>query len=150
MLDPGWDQKPLSRGTVEYVSPDGLAGASIDVVSTGPDAETVTLWAGPPGWATRAEATFTARTPKHLIAAAALADPTPVLRYKDALNPRLAQLAQLTPVEPPRPPGPAPLDVQRAAAARRPAAAPARSVRRWTTATPPPAPAVPSRPGLRR
>lgn len=152
LLDAGWDQQPLSRGTVEIVSPDGLAGASIDVVSTGPDAETVTLWAGPPGWGTRAEATFTARTPKHLIAAtaAALADPTPVLRYKDSLDPDLAQLARLTPVTPPRPPSPTPLDIQRAAAARRPAPVPARSVRRWTTATPPPAPAVASRGGLHR
>ncbi|MFB8128649.1 DUF317 domain-containing protein [Streptomyces mirabilis] len=152
LLDAGWEQEPLSRGRVEIVSPDGLAGASIDVVSAGPDAETVTLWAGPPGWGTRAEATFTARTPKHLIAAtaAAFADPTPVLRYKDSLDPRLAQLARLTPVMPPRPPAPTPLDVQRAAAARRPAAVPARSVRRWTTATPPTAPAIGSRPGLRR
>jgi len=150
LLDAGWNQQPLSRGTVEIVSPDGLAGASIDVVSTGPDAETVTLWAGPPGWGTRAKATFTARTPKHLIAAtaAALADPTPVLRHKDSV--RLARLARLTPVEPPRPPAPSPLDIQRAAAARRPAAVPARSVRRWTTATPPTAPAVGSRGGFRR
>ncbi|MFJ9712113.1 DUF317 domain-containing protein [Streptomyces sp. NPDC101234] len=151
-LDAGWEQKPLSRGRLEIVSPDGLAGASIDVVTTGPDAETVTLWAGPPGWGTRAEATFTARTPKHLIAAtaAALADLTPVLRYKQSLDPRLAQLARLTQVTPPRPPAPTPLDVQRTAAARRPAAVPARSVRRWTTATPRPAPAHGPRPGLRR
>ncbi|WP_217570591.1 DUF317 domain-containing protein [Streptomyces sp. GbtcB7] len=152
LLDAGWDREPLSRGMVEIVSPDGLAGASIDVVSTGPDAEAVTLWAGPPGWGTRAEATFTARTPKHLIAAtaAALADPTPVLRYEASLHPRLASLVRLAPVEPPRPATPTPLDVQRAAAARRPAATPARNVRRWTTSTPPPAPAVGSRPGLRR
>ncbi|MEU6231229.1 DUF317 domain-containing protein [Streptomyces sp. NPDC047042] len=152
LLDAGWKQHPIRGGYIEIVSPDGLAGASIDVLSSRGNLETVTLWAGPPGWATRAEATFTARTPKHLIAAtaAALVDPTPVLRYRQALDPRLAQLARLTPVEPPRPPGPTPLDVQRAAAARRPASVPARSVRRWTTATPPPAPAVPSRPGLRR
>lgn len=152
LLDAGWEKGPLARGRVEVVSPDGLAGASIDVVTSSADAETVTLWAGPPGWATRAEATFTARTPKHLIAAAAaaLADPTPVLRYRDSLDPRLAQLARLTPVTPPRPPAPTPLDIQRAAAARRPAAVPARSVRRWTSATPPPAPALDPRPGLRR
>ncbi|NGO48161.1 DUF317 domain-containing protein [Streptomyces sp. YC419] len=152
LLDAGWDRKPLLRGTVEVVSPDGLAGASIDIVSSGPDAETVTLWAGPPGWGTRAKAIFTARTPKHLIAAtaAALADPTPVLRYEAGLHPQLAKLARLAPVEPPRPATPTPLDVQRAAAARRPAAVPACSLRRWTTSTSPPTPAVGSRPGLRR
>ncbi|MFF3372058.1 DUF317 domain-containing protein [Streptomyces sp. NPDC002680] len=152
LLDAGWNRKPVSRGTVEIVSPDGLAGASIDVVSTGPDAEVVTLWAGPPGWGTRAEATFTARTPKHLIAAtaAALADPTPLLRYKDSLKPQLAKLAQLTPVAPSRHPVPTPLDIQRAAAARRPAGISARSVCRWTTASPPPAPAIGPHPGLRR
>ncbi|MCC9706021.1 DUF317 domain-containing protein [Streptomyces sp. MNU76] len=115
LLDAGWERKPLSRGLVEIVSPDGRAGASIDVVSAGSDAETVTLWAGPPGWGTRAEATFTARTPKHLIAAtaAALADPTPVLRYKGVLDEDLARLARLTPSCRPGPP-------------RRPAGSPAR------------------------
>ncbi|MCQ9179177.1 DUF317 domain-containing protein [Streptomyces sp. IBSBF 2953] len=152
LLDAGWEQKPLIRGVLEIVSPDGLAGASIDVVSTGATAESVTLWAGPPGWGTRAEATFTARTPKHLIAAtaAAFADPTPVLRYEAGLHPRLAQLARLTPVEPPRPPAPTPLEVQRAATARRPTTVAPRTVRRWTTSTPPPSPAIASRPGPRR
>ncbi|MEV5843680.1 DUF317 domain-containing protein [Streptomyces sp. NPDC051985] len=152
LLDAGWKRHPVRGGHVEIVSPDGLAGASVDVLSTRGNLETVTLWAGPPGWGTRAEATFTARTPKHLIAAtaAALADPTPVLRYKQSLDPRLAQLARLTPVTPPRPPAPTPLDVQQAAAAHHPAAVPARSVRRWTTATPPPAPVPGPRPGLRR
>ncbi|MFF5360324.1 hypothetical protein ACFY4I_13155 [Streptomyces scabiei] len=152
LLDAGWERKPQARGKVEVVSPDGLAGASIDVVSVDPDAETVTLWAGPPGWGTRAEASFTARTPKHLIAAtaAAPADPGPVLRYKDSLDPRPAELARLTPVSPSRPATPTPLGIRRTAAARRPVAPTAHSVRRWTTSTLPPAPAVGSCPGPRR
>ncbi|MYU06113.1 DUF317 domain-containing protein [Streptomyces sp. SID8366] len=152
LLDAGWESHPVKAGVLEIVAPDGLAGASIDVVEVDPAAETVTLWAGPPGWGTRAEAIFTARTPKHLIAAtaAALADPTPVLREKHSLHPKLAELAQLTPLPRPRPAGPTPRDLRRAAAARRPTTAPVRSVPRWTTSTPtPPAHAGP-RPGLRR
>ncbi|MEV6807739.1 DUF317 domain-containing protein [Streptomyces sp. NPDC051132] len=149
LLDAGWKHNPPRHGFVDIVSPNGLAGASIDVATPDPDAETVTLWAGPPGWATRAEAVFTARTPSHLIAAtaAALADPTPVIRSRTTLHPRLAELAQLTPVEPPKPAAPTPLDVRRAAAARRPTVLPAPSARRWATSTPPP-PAA--RPGPRR
>ncbi|MFF8447724.1 DUF317 domain-containing protein [Streptomyces leeuwenhoekii] len=152
LLDAGWTRNPPRNGVVEIVSPDGLAGASINVVYDAPDAETVTLWAGPPGWATRAEAVFTARTPSHLIAAtaAALADPTPVIRSTTSLHPRLAELAQLTPVQPPRPAVPTPLDLQRAAAARRPTSPPARSTHRWTTSTPPPPPHTAARPGLHR
>ncbi len=77
LLDAGWERRPLTRGTVEIVAPDGLAGANIDVIGTGPDRETVELWAGPQGWGTRAEAIFTARTPKHLIAATAAPSSTP-------------------------------------------------------------------------
>lgn len=152
LLDAGWTRNSPRRGVVEIVSPDGLAGASIDIVDADPDAETVTLWAGPPSWATRAEAVFTARSPSHLIAAtaAALADPTPVIRSTTSLHPRLAELAQLTPVQPPRPTVPTPLDLRRAAAARRPTALKARSTHRWTTSTPPPPPHTAARPGLHR
>ncbi|MFC8708903.1 MULTISPECIES: DUF317 domain-containing protein [unclassified Streptomyces] len=150
LLDAGWQRQPVRRGQVEIISPDGLAGASVDIVSTGPDAESIALWAGPPGWGTRATAIFTARTPTYLVAAtaAALADPTPVLREKAFLQPELARLARLTPVEAPRPAVPTPLDLRRAAA-RRPAVQQARTVHRWTTSTPPPAAPGP-RPGLRR
>ncbi|GHH29653.1 DUF317 domain-containing protein [Streptomyces rubradiris] len=152
LLDAGWKRNPPCHGVVDIVAPDGLAGASIDVAAPDPDAETVTLWAGPPGWATRAEAVFTARTPSHLIAAtaAALADPNPVIRSRTTLHPRLAELAQLTSVEPPKPAVPTPLDVHRAAAARRPTVLPAPSARRWTTSTPPPPARPAARPGLRR
>ncbi|MGW4345292.1 DUF317 domain-containing protein [Streptomyces sp. NPDC004690] len=152
LFDAGWERRRLRRGLVEVVSPDGLAGASIDVITTVADAEAIRLWAGPPGWGTRAEAVFTARTPSHLVAAtaAALADPTPVLRERASLHPRLAELAQLTPVEALRPAVPTPLDLRRAAAARRPAALPARTVPRWTSSTPPPPAPTGPRPGLRR
>jgi hypothetical protein len=152
LLDAGWERTPPVRGMVEIISPDGLAGASIDVISSGPDVELVTLWAGPRGWGTRAEAVFTARTPKHLIAAtaAAFADPTPVARYKDDLDPRLAKLARLTPIQPPRPTPPTPLDLQRARAARRTPALGTRSVPCWSTTTLPPAPASTPFPARRR
>ncbi|MCB5905882.1 DUF317 domain-containing protein [Streptomyces pinistramenti] len=145
LRDAGWERKPLQRGVLEIVSPDGLAGASIDIVSSGPHAEPVTLWAGPPGWGTRAEVIFSARTPKHLIAAtaAAFAAPTPVARYRNDLNPQLAKLAHLTPVQPPRPATPTPLDLQRSTAARHTPALGTRSASRGSTTTLPPAPAGP-------
>ncbi|MEV5979612.1 DUF317 domain-containing protein [Streptomyces sp. NPDC052114] len=147
LLEAGWERRPLARGKIEILAPDGLAGTTIDVVGSDPDRESVELWAGPKGWGTRAEAIFTARTPKRLIAAtaAAFVDPTPVARYENHLDPRLAQLAQLTPVEPPKPPAPTPLDVRQAAAdSRRPPALGTRSVPRWSTATLPPAAAGPA------
>ncbi|MFD7013948.1 DUF317 domain-containing protein [Streptomyces sp. NPDC059928] len=150
LLDAGWEQKPVARGVIEIVSPDQLAGASIDVVSTDPDDEVVTLWAGLGRYPLRAEANFTARTPKRLIAAmaASFVDPTPVARYRSTLKPRLAQLAQLTPV---KPPSPTPLDVHRTTAARRRTPAPSTSsVQRWTTSTLPPAIPIGARPGPRR
>ncbi|MGW5868296.1 DUF317 domain-containing protein [Streptomyces sp. NPDC055239] len=140
LLDAGWERRPLNRGIIEVVAPDGLAGASIDVVGTDREAEAVRLWAGPEGWGTRAEATFTARTPKYLIAAtaAAFGDPTPVARYRAGLNPQLARLAQLIPVQPPERSAPTPLDVRRATAARRrPPALSTSSVPRWSTTSRP-------------
>ncbi|MFD8847644.1 DUF317 domain-containing protein [Streptomyces sp. NPDC059604] len=138
LLDAGWERGPASRGTVEIISPDRLAGASIDIVTTVPHADVYTLWAGPPGWGTRAEAVFTTRTPKHLIAAMATAfvDPRPVVREKTLLHPRLAELAQLAPVSPPRPTAPTPADVRRRAASR-PTALPAPSIPRWSTTSRP-------------
>ncbi|MFB7013560.1 DUF317 domain-containing protein [Streptomyces sp. NPDC056287] len=151
LLDAGWERKPPSRGIVQIVSPDQLAGVSINVVSTHPHDDVYLLWAGPPGWGTRAEATFTARTPQHLIAAMATAfvDPSPVVRNKARLHPRLAQLAQLTPVAPPRPMTATPRDVQRRTA-RRPAAIGTSSIPRWSTSTLPPAGAGGSLPTRRR
>ncbi|WP_079171300.1 DUF317 domain-containing protein [Streptomyces sp. CC53] len=143
LIDAGWSRKPSLPGEIEFLAPDGNAGVFIDVRTQAPDAETIELWAGPPGWGTRAEARFTANTPAHLIAAtaAAFTDPTPALRYREHLSPWLAALAQLTPVIPAKPPAPTPLDIQRAQ--RRPPAITTRSVPRWSTSTRPPAPAMP-------
>ncbi|WP_432105857.1 hypothetical protein [Streptomyces sp. bgisy091] len=109
------------RGTVEIVAPDGQAGVLIDNRLSGWDEETVTLWARPPGWGTRAEAVFTARTPSHLIAATAavMADSAPVIREHHQINRRLEHLVTLTPVgptsDPQVSPAPPPLDVRRTA-----------------------------------
>ncbi|MVO90263.1 DUF317 domain-containing protein [Streptomyces sp. p1417] len=141
LLDAGWEQQPPQHGTVETTGLDGLVGASIDIVSTGSDAEVVTLWAGPEHRSVRAQANFTARTPKHLIAAmaASFVGPDPIARYQAELRPHLAQLVQLTPIKPPKPAVPTPLDVQQTAARRRPPALGTRSVPRWSTTTLPPA-----------
>ncbi|MFF9785097.1 DUF317 domain-containing protein [Streptomyces nigrescens] len=138
LLAAGWACGAADRGMVEIIAPDKQAGALIDVRHRRPDDETTTLWAGPPGWGTRAEAHFTARTPSHLIAAtaAALADTSPLPRYRHGLHPRLAALAQLTPVRPPKPEAPTPLEVRRAAAGR-PADLTTSSVPRWSTTSSP-------------
>ena len=120
LTEAGWRREAAERGTVEIVAPDGQAGVLIDNRLSNWDDETVTLWAGPPGWGTRAEAVFTARTPSHLIAAtaAAMADPTPVVRERHQLPREMAHLATLTPVAPAVPQtsrAPTPLDVRRTA-----------------------------------
>lgn len=120
LTDAGWTRGAAERGTVEIVAPDGQAGVVIDKRLSGWNDETVTLWAGPPGWGTRAEAVFTARTPSHLIAAtaAAMADPAPVVRERHQIDRRVEHLVTLTPVEPPAPRvsrAPTPLNVRRSA-----------------------------------
>jgi hypothetical protein len=120
LTEAGWRRAAAERGTVEIVAPDGQAGVLIDNRLSTWDDETVTLWAGPPGWGTRAEAVFTARTPSHLIAAtaAAMADPTPVVRERHQLDRRIVHLVTLTPVSPTVPQAsraPTPLDVRRTA-----------------------------------
>ncbi|MFJ6574134.1 DUF317 domain-containing protein [Streptomyces sp. NPDC091292] len=121
LTDAGWTRDGgAERGTVEIIAPDGQAGVLIDNRLSGWDDETVTLWAGPPGWGTHAEAVFTARTPSHLIAAtaAAMTDSAPVIRERHQINRRMRHLVTLTPVSPPAPRvsrAPAPLDVRRTA-----------------------------------
>ncbi|MFE3881867.1 DUF317 domain-containing protein [Streptomyces lydicus] len=137
LTDAGWKRGvPTTPGTVEIVAPDGQAGAVIDRRSYGPDDESVTLWAGPPGWGTRAEAVFTTRTPSHLVAATAavMADSAPVIRERHQIDRRMEHLVTLTPVAPAAPAAepsvsraPTPLDVRRTAvtqAVRRAARAP--------------------------
>ncbi|MET7571243.1 DUF317 domain-containing protein [Streptomyces sp. NPDC005492] len=123
LTEAGWRREAAERGTVEIVAPDGQAGVLIDNRLSAWDDETVTLWAGPPGWGTRAEAVFTARTPSHLIAAtaAAMTDPAPVIRERHQLAREVQHLVTLTPVGPTVPQisrAPTPLDVRRTAVAQ--------------------------------
>ncbi|MFJ2592270.1 DUF317 domain-containing protein [Streptomyces erythrochromogenes] len=148
LIASGWKHEAAERGTVELTAPDGNAGAYIN--RTRRDLEDGTqLWAGPAGWDTRAEITFTPRTPSHLIAAtaAAFTDPTPAARWRETLHPKLAARAQLTPVIPPRPPVPTPRDLRPRLGVRPPV--PIGSIPRWSTATTPSA-ALPARPAARR
>ncbi|WP_435191007.1 DUF317 domain-containing protein [Streptomyces sp. bgisy126] len=128
LTDAGWKRGvPAERGTVEIVAPDGQAGVVIDNRLSGWDDETVTLWAGPRGWGTRAEAVFTARTPSHLIAATAavMAQSAPVVRERHQIDRRVESLVTLVPVaqavavapaaEPSVSRAPTPLDVRRTA-----------------------------------
>ncbi|WP_370105676.1 DUF317 domain-containing protein [Streptacidiphilus sp. BW17] len=120
LTDAGWRREAAERGTVELISPGKHAGVLIDNRPSHQNQEAVTLWAGPPGWGTRAEAVFSARTPTHLIAAtaAAMVDPTPAVRERHQLSHELANLATLTPVNPSPvqvPRAPTPLDVRRTA-----------------------------------
>jgi hypothetical protein len=103
LTDAGWTRDGGAElGTIEIVAPDGQAGILIDNRLSGRNDDTVTLWAGPPGWGTRAEAVFTARTPSHLIAATAavMAESAPVVRERYQINRRVEHLVTLTPLAP--------------------------------------------------
>jgi hypothetical protein len=119
LTEAGWTLGAAERGTVEIIAPDRQAGAFIDNGRSSSDDEAVTLWAGPPGWGTRAEAVFSSRTPSHLIAAtaAAMVDPAPVIRARHAIHRDMERLATLTPIglAAPIPRAPTPLDVRRTA-----------------------------------
>ncbi|WP_329376966.1 DUF317 domain-containing protein [Streptomyces sp. NBC_01351] len=144
----GWQRTGAEVGTVELTAPDSNAGVYINRSRRDlPDG--TELWAGPPGWGTRAEITFSPRTPSHLIAATAEAftETTPVARWQQGLHRQLAALAQLTPVVPPRPPVPTPRDLRPRIGVRPPVAV--GSVPRWSTATTPSA-ALPARGAVRR
>ncbi|WTD06193.1 DUF317 domain-containing protein [Streptomyces albidoflavus] len=125
LTDAGWAlDGGAELGTVEIIAPDDQAGILIDRRGYGSDRTTVELWAGPPGWGTRAEATFTARTPSHLIAATAavMAKSTPVVRERHQIDQRMRHLVTMTPVASATPTpeaqisrAPTPLDVRRTA-----------------------------------
>lgn len=121
LTDAGWTRDGGAElGTVEIIAPDGQAGVFIDNRRSRLDDEAVTLWAGPPGWGTRAEAVFSVRTPSHLIAAtaAAMADPAPVARERHQIHREVEHLVSLTsvgPTAPEVPRAPTPLDVRRTA-----------------------------------
>ncbi|MDT3395316.1 DUF317 domain-containing protein [Streptomyces sp. B1866] len=123
LFDAGWKRYGGAEfGTVELLSPDREAGLFIDNRIKDTSEESWELWAGPPGWATRAEGRFTRATPDHLIAATAvaMADPAPVIRCRHHIARELLGLVHLTPLpEQPAPtparPVPTPLDVRRTA-----------------------------------
>lgn len=175
LTDAGWACGAAERGTVEIIAPDRQAGAFIDNRRSSGDDETVMLWAGPPGWGTRAEAVFTARTPSRLIAAtaAAMTEPAPVIRERHTIRRDMERLVTLTPVVPAASAvrgAPTPLDVRRTAvtqalhrAAQTPADLRVRAARSRTTlpapnqpdnpgqpSAPPSAPLTSNRPGHRR
>ncbi|AZK97066.1 hypothetical protein B7R87_26740 [Streptomyces tsukubensis] len=135
----------------ETTSPDGLAGAWYRRGALDHNNELTSnktrwqMWGGT-GYASW-YAVFSTHTPSRLITATAtaLADPAPVLRWKDGLRPNDPDHVTITPV---RPPAPTPLDILRA---RRPAPAPRTvAVPRWSTSTPSAPLPRPSRPAARR
>jgi hypothetical protein len=122
LCEAGWKREDLRAETV-LTAPDQLSGLTYSRRPLTPKAELRqdetrwVLWGGRDGYISRWYASFTSRTPTHLIAAvtARLADPTPVLRYRRDVPARNRGAAHITPV---RPPTPTPLDVRRASAAR--------------------------------
>lgn len=152
LLKQGWEIDRPRWGVFAVQAPDGLAGMEFTTGDLDLEAELTTrdarwqLWAGKsidrPVW----YATASTDTPVALLTAVTqcVADPEPLPRWRQDTFSYAKGIAQLTPILPPGPPAPTPLDVQRAAASRRPAALPAASVPRWSTTS------RPARPGPRR
>ncbi|GAA2254703.1 DUF317 domain-containing protein [Streptomyces amakusaensis] len=150
LLDAGW-KLPQTWRHPELRSPDGLAGAWFDRSSLDPAGELTSnhtrwgMWGGSSYG--RWYAVFSTGTPTRLITAtaAAVADPTPVLRWPGELSRMTRARATITPV---RPPAPTPLEMARA---RRPVSALRTiTVPRWSTSTPSARLPGPSRPAARR
>ncbi|MFD4559777.1 DUF317 domain-containing protein [Streptomyces sp. NPDC058469] len=141
LLKKGWEIDRPRWGVFAVQAPDGLAGLEFTTGGLDPEAELTTrdarwqLWAGKsidrPVW----YATASTDTPVALLTAVtqSVADPAPLPRWRQETFSYIKGMAQLTPILPPGPPAPTPLDVQRAATSRRPAALPATSVPRWST-----------------
>ncbi|QKW04241.1 DUF317 domain-containing protein [Streptomyces sp. NA02536] len=141
LLQQRWEIDRPRWGVFAVQAPDGLAGLEFTTGDLDPEAELTTrdarwqLWAGKsidrPVW----YATASTDTPVALLTAVTrcVADPTPLPRWRQDTLSYIEGMAQLHPVIPPQPQAPTPLDVQRAAASRRPAALPAASVPRWST-----------------
>ncbi|WP_369174320.1 DUF317 domain-containing protein [Streptomyces sp. R28] len=152
LLKQGWEIDRPRWGVYAVQAPDGLAGMEFTTGDLDPEAELTTrdarwqLWAGTsidrPVW----YATASTDTPVALLTAVtqSVADPAPLPRWRENTFSYIKGMAQLTPILPPEPTAPTPLDVQRAAASRRPAALPAASVPRWSTTS------RPALPGPRR
>ncbi|GFN02189.1 hypothetical protein Smic_07450 [Streptomyces microflavus] len=149
LLKQGWEIDRPRWGVFAIQAPDGLAGMEFATGDLDPEAELSTrdarwqLWAGKsidrPVW----YATASTDTPVALLTAVTecVADPAPLLRWRQDTYSYIKGMAQLTPI---LPPPPTPRDVRRALAARRPAALPATSVPRWSTTS------RPALPGPRR
>ncbi|MGW7517776.1 DUF317 domain-containing protein [Streptomyces sp. NPDC054796] len=135
----GWKERGEDRDIVDLLAPDGQAGAWADPRSQlyRREDETLTLWAGPKGRFTRAEARFTPHVPNHLVAAAAaaLADPAPLRRARHTLRHEVAHLVRLEPLEAQARLRSAPPTTRAEAARIRTASAPPHP---GQTATPPP------------
>lgn len=149
LLKQGWEIDRPRWGVFAIQAPDGLAGMEFATGDLDPEAELSTrdarwqLWAGKsidrPVW----YATASTDTPVALLTAVTecVADPAPLLRWRQDTYSYIKGMAQLTPI---LPPPLTPRDVRRALAARRPAALPATSVPRWSTTS------RPALPGPRR
>ncbi|KOG67253.1 MULTISPECIES: SPDY domain-containing protein [Streptomyces] len=152
LLAQGWQVDRPRWGVFAVQAPDGHAALEFTTGDLDPEAELSTrdarwqLWAGEsvdrPTW----YATASTDTPVALLTAVTqcVADPAPLPRWRQDTSSYIQGMAQLTPILPSQPPAPTPLDVQRAAASRRPAALPAPSVPRWSTTS------RPALPGPRR
>ncbi|MDJ0464659.1 DUF317 domain-containing protein [Streptomyces sp. H27-C3] len=152
LFQQGWEIERRRQGIFAVQSPDRLAGMEVTTGDLDPEAELTTrdarwhLWAGKsidrPAW----YATASTDTPVALLAAVTqcVSDPAPLPRWRQDTYSYIKGMAHLTPILPSEPSAPTPLDLQRAASSRRPAALPAPSVPRWSTTS------RPALPGPRR
>ncbi|MFJ9979300.1 DUF317 domain-containing protein [Streptomyces cyaneofuscatus] len=146
LLRSGWELETHRWGALAVQSADKLAALELTTGKLDPERELTTrdarwqLWAGTsadtPAW----YATASTLTPIALLRTVTecLADPTPVVRWREETYTYVQDLATVTPVMPEHVRPPTPLDV-RHATARRPKPLPAVSVPRWSTTTSRPA-----------
>ncbi|MFE2938532.1 DUF317 domain-containing protein [Streptomyces sp. NPDC059255] len=140
LLHRGWELDKPEPDVFTIRPADRLAALEITTGPLDPEGELTSrtarwhLWAGTsinrPVW----YATASTNTPVALLAAltACVSDPAPLPRWREETF-SYTKSAQLAPILPPQSPVPTPLDIQRVAASRRPAALPAHSVPRWST-----------------
>ncbi|MFE4059940.1 DUF317 domain-containing protein [Streptomyces sp. NPDC059096] len=151
LIDRGWEFHKPEPGVFAIRPADRLASLEFTAGPLDPEGELTSrtarwhLWAGSsidrPAW----YATASTNTPVALLTAVTrcVSDPAPLPRWRVNTF-SYSKRAQLIPILPPRPAVPTPLDVQRTAASRRPAALPTVSVPRWSTTS------RPALPGPRR
>ncbi|MBC3990198.1 DUF317 domain-containing protein [Streptomyces sp. AC563] len=148
LLEQSWDFDRPRPDVFAIRAPDRLAVMEYTAGNLDAEAELVSrtarwhLWAGTsidhPLW----YATASTNTPLALLTALtqSVADPAPLLRWRQDTSSYRKGMAQLTPIPAPGPKPPTPLEVHRAVGLRRPAALPAASVPRWSTTSQPTAP----------